>query len=122
MVSYNKAQVSIALLLSLNLLFFTMVCSKSQQPHRRSQPRCPISRKRLAANCRTTVSPQLQPTNNCCKLIKRLNRKNARSCLCKLASSVLGIDQLNFAMDTAQTNVLLISCKRSDLVGTFTCF
>ncbi|KAJ4822317.1 hypothetical protein Tsubulata_043879 [Turnera subulata] len=109
----SRALVSAALLISINLLFFTLTPS--------SNGGCPRDtlKVRLCANVLGgLVNIVLGPQNPCCSLVSGLVDLDAAVCLCTvIKANVLGIINLQVPVDLS---VLLNSCGK-DLPRGFQC-
>ncbi|KAK4270847.1 hypothetical protein QN277_019619 [Acacia crassicarpa] len=104
---------SLAFLLSLNLLFFTMVSSTYDVPSTGAD--CPIGTLQLGlcANALNLVNLVVgsPPTVPCCSLIQGLADLQAAACLCTIIKgNVLGIS-LNVPVDLS---LILNNCGRTN--------
>ncbi|XP_062119521.1 14 kDa proline-rich protein DC2.15-like [Humulus lupulus] len=101
--AYCRAQVSIALLLSLNLVFFSMVSSTNiplipAVPALNSKAKCPLDTLKLGVcanllNDLVHVVVGAPPKTPCCTLIGGLVDLEAAVCLCTvIKANVLGIN------------------------------
>ncbi|KAF7803875.1 14 kDa proline-rich protein DC2.15-like [Senna tora] len=125
----SKAVATSALLLSLNLLFFTMVSScstcppapktpsvpKPPSPPSSSKAKCPMDTLKLGvcADVLGLINVQIgaPPTLPCCSLIKDLVDLEAALCLCTaLKANVLGIN-LNIPISLS---LILNNCGKND--------
>ncbi|WCJ25956.1 Bifunctional inhibitor/lipid-transfer protein/seed storage 2S albumin superfamily protein [Euphorbia peplus] len=103
----TKSVASIALLLSLNLLFFTMV----------SSAKCPVDALKFKVCANVLGLIQLPPNEKCCSLLGDLLAVDAALCLCTaIKANVLGID-INLPIDLS---LLLNQCNK-DVAKGFKC-
>ncbi|KAJ4727170.1 14 kDa proline-rich protein DC2.15-like [Melia azedarach] len=127
----SKASSSIALLLSLNLLFFTMVTShnvpcppspKSPKPQPQSPPpakaSCPVDTLKLGVCADLLglvhVVVGTPPVTPCCTLLQGLANLEAAVCLCTaIKANILGIN-LNIPVDLS---LLLNYCGKTVPTG-----
>ncbi|BAT87575.1 hypothetical protein LR48_Vigan09g193000 [Vigna angularis] len=108
----SKSVSSIALMLSLNLLFFSMVSCNTQIAHHNEQIKCPELQV-----CANILLPPFKPDRNCCPLIGGLIDLEAAVCLCAVLKLNLGgIVSINLDIPI---NLLLNTCGRKKT--TYTC-
>ncbi|KAI4296056.1 hypothetical protein L6164_036046 [Bauhinia variegata] len=114
----SKALASSALLLALNLLFFTMASSTNTPA---SKGTCPMDALKLGV-CANILGVKLQvgspPTLPCCTLIDGLADLEVAACLCTaIKANVLGIN-LNVPIDLS---ILLNNCGKYSSDKGFKC-
>ncbi|BAT87574.1 hypothetical protein LR48_Vigan09g193100 [Vigna angularis] len=95
---------SIALLLSLNLFFFSMVSCNTLTAATPPPANCPELK-----ICAGVLLPPFQPDPNCCPLIAGLVDLDAAVCLCDILKLNLGIIKVNLDI---LINLLLETCGR----------
>ncbi|ESW19599.1 hypothetical protein PHAVU_006G138900 [Phaseolus vulgaris] len=101
----SKSVSSIALMLSLNLLFFSLVSCNTLTPATPAPPKCP----NLQVCADIFLHPFL-PHHNCCPLISGLVDLDAAVCLCDVLKLNLGGISLNLDI---LVNILLNTCERT---------
>lgn len=108
----SKSVAPVALMLSLNLLLFSMVSCNAQIAHHNKPIKCPA-----VQVCANILQPPYQPDRNCCPLISGLVDLDAAVCLCAvLKLNVGGIITVNLDL---LVNLLLNACGRKQT--TYTC-
>ncbi|XP_065858879.1 14 kDa proline-rich protein DC2.15-like [Euphorbia lathyris] len=100
----TKSVASIAILLTLNLLFFTMV----------SSAKCPTDALKFKVCANVLGLIQIPPNEKCCSLISGLIAADAALCLCTaIKANVLGIN-VNVPLDLS---LLLNQCNKNVAAG-----
>ncbi|WVY94817.1 hypothetical protein V8G54_033905 [Vigna mungo] len=108
----SKSIAPVALMFSLNLLFFSMVSCNTQIVHHTKQIKCP-----QLQVCANILLPPSKPDRNCCSLIDGLSDLDAAVCLCSVLKLNLGgIVSINLDI---LINLLLNTCGRKKT--TYTC-
>ncbi|EEF49494.1 lipid binding protein, putative [Ricinus communis] len=103
----SRSETSMALLLSLNLLFFSLVSSTS----------CPVGAPKLKVCADLLGLVSIPPDTPCCNLLGNLAAAEAALCLCAaIRVNALGI-HLNVPLDV---NLLLNNCGK-EVPEEFTC-
>ncbi|CAJ1962718.1 unnamed protein product [Sphenostylis stenocarpa] len=108
----SKSVAPVALLLSLNLLFFSMVSCTTLTPANHAPTKCPPLHV-----CAGILLPPFKPDRKCCPLIGGLVDLEAAVCLCAvLKLNIGGIVDVDLDL---LVNILLNTCGRKKT--TYTC-